>query len=191
MGGRRALWTGPCWAVAKPGASGQNSLRVQGTLAAALPPQVWNVSPQPAVRVRPGVRDSSLWGLGISPRWPAEEVASGLDSGEEDVLSVWAPLTKRWFASGSPAEVGCRVSLRLAWAHPSTTCSCPAAGPPKPARLSLIWPIQALGPKVAGLRSGRETALQAVEGSQPGSQACFSSVFSWCSRVGNPRLEGP
>lgn len=58
--------------------------------------------PQPAVRVRPGVRDSSLWGLGISPRWPAEEVASGLDSGEEGpVLSVWAPLLRDGLLQGA------------------------------------------------------------------------------------------
>lgn len=42
-----AFWTGPCWAVAKPGASGQtgSSLGAPCTLAAALPPQVWNVTP--------------------------------------------------------------------------------------------------------------------------------------------------
>lgn len=31
----------------------------------------------------------SVWGLGVSPGWPAEEVALVLDSGEEDpVLSM-------------------------------------------------------------------------------------------------------
>lgn len=67
--------------------------------------------------------------------------------------------------------------------HPSATCSCPAAGPPRPARLSLILaPSGALGPKVAGL-FGTSSAGRWRSG-QPGSQACLSSVFPGAAEWG-------
>ena len=77
--------------------------------------------------------------------------------------------------------------------HPSATCSCPAAGPPRPARLSLILaPSGALGPKVAGL-FGTSSAGRWRSG-QPGSQACLSSVFpgaaEWGSLVEMKQLTG-
>lgn len=59
--------------------------------------------------------------------------------------------------------------------RPSSTHSCPAAGFPRPALLSLILaPSGALGPKVAG--PFRTSSTGGGAGGQPGSQACPSSV---------------
>ena len=73
--------------------------------------------------------------------------------------------------------------------RPSSAHSCPAAGFPRPARLSLILaPSGALGPKVAG---PFRTSSTGGGGGVSLAPRPASPQFPWCSTVGNPCPEGP